>query len=801
MHNLKQIILLLSLLLLMHTMYAQNGRIQGRVVNKINNEPLPFTNLIIWGTTIGSTSDLDGNFFFTGLEPGYVRLAATSVGFEDYISEDILVTNARIVFMEIPMTEKAVQLQEVVVRANPFRKPLESPVSMQSLDISEIEKNPGGNRDISRVIQILPGVSSSASFRNDVIVRGGGASENSFYLDGVEIPNLNHFSTQGASGGPTGIINVDFIREVDYYSGAFPASKGSTLSSVFEFKQIEPNKDKMNYRATLGASDIGLSLNGPLGERSGLLLSARRSYLGFLFDVLGLPFLPTYNDFQLKYKINFNQRNELTIIGLGAIDQFKLNTGLNNPDESQRFLLGFLPVNEQWNYTIGAVYKHFRKNGFDTWVVSRNYLDNRAYKYFSNLEVDSLKTFDYVSSEAENKIRYERTSLINGYRLNTGAGLNHGRYTNQTFNRIYNNGQETIDYNSLFDILSWNVFGQVSKRFMQERLALSFGIRMDANSYSTEMSNMLEQISPRFSASYSLTEKFSLNFNTGRYYQRPPYTTMGFKDQNGKFINRENGLKYISSDHIVAGVELLPDNKSKFTIEGFYKLYRNYPFSVRDSINIASKGGDFGIFGDEEVISISKGRAYGFEVLARDKNIWGFNVIVSYTFVRSEFEDKNKMYVPSAWDNKHILNMTVLRQLLRNWDIGAKWRFVGGAPFTPYDIARSSVRPAWDVQNFPYLDYDRFNSMRTSVFHQLDVRIDKQYFLNRWSLILYLDIQNVYNFKIREQDFLTNLDPSGSPNIDPATADLPYEQQLYILRGLPNENGTFLPTIGIIVEF
>jgi hypothetical protein len=801
MHNLKQTLLLSLFILTVFSLHAQNGKIEGRVFNKINNEPLPFTNLVIWGTTIGSTSDLDGNFLFTGLNPGYVRLAATAIGFEDYISEDILVTNARTVFMEIPMTEKAVQLQEVVVKANPFRKLDESPLSMQTLDISEIEKNPGGNRDISRVIQILPGVSSSISFRNDVIVRGGGASENSFYLDGVEIPNLNHFSTQGASGGPVGIINVDFIREVDYYSGAFPASKGTTLSSVFEFKQIEPNREKMNYRLTVGASDIGLSLNGPLGERSGLLFSARRSYLGFLFDVLGLPFLPTYNDFQLKYKINFNQKNELTIIGLGAIDQFKLNTGLNNPDESQRFILGFLPVNEQWNYTIGAVYKYFRKNGFDTWVVSRNYLDNRAYKYYNNQEIDSLKTFDYVSSEAENKIRYERTSLINGYRLNVGAGLNHGTYTNQTFTRIFTDEPETIDYNSTFDIVSWNVFGQISKRYIKERLALSFGFRMDANNYSSAMSNMFDQLSPRFSASYSLSEKFSLNFNTGRYFQRPPYTTMGFKDEAGNFVNRDNGLKYINSDHIVAGVELLPDNKSKFTIEGFYKRYRNYPFSVRDSINIASKGGDFGTFGDEEVVSISRGRAYGFEVLARDKDIAGFNVIVSYTFVRSEFEDKDNNYVASAWDNKHILNLTVLRPLPRNWDIGAKWRFVGGAPFTPYDVAKSRIRPAWDVQNFPYPDYDRFNTLRTSVFHQLDVRVDKQYFFDRWSLILYLDIQNAYNFKIRQQEFLTNLDPSGSLNIDPATADLPYDEQLYILRGLPNESGSILPTIGIIVEF
>ncbi len=797
----EKIILIIFIFLVVSPAIAQKGKITGRVYDKKNNEPLPFTNIVIWGTNIGSTSDLDGNFTFTGLEPGYVRLAATSVGYEDYVSEDILVTNSKTVYIEIPMTEKTVELEEVVVKASPFRKPLESPVSMRTLDISEIEKNPGGNRDISRVIQSLPGVSSTVSFRNDVIVRGGGASENSFYLDGIEIPNLNHFSTQGASGGPVGIINVDFIREVDYYSGAFPASKGRTLSSVFEFKQIEPNKEKMNYKATLGATDLGLSLNGPITENSGLLLSVRRSYLGFLFDVIGLPFLPTYNDMQFKYKIKFDKRNELSIIGLGAIDQFELNTGIEDPDESQRYILGYLPVNEQWSYTIGAVYKHFRDNGFDTWVLSRNYLDNRAYKYLNNVETDSLKLYDYLSSEAENKFRYERNIFIRDIKINAGAGANYARYTNSTFQRIFTDTLETIDYDSKLDVFSYNVFGQISKKVLKDRLTLSLGVRMDANNYSESMSNLLDQFSPRFSASYALTERFSLNFNTGRYYQRPPYTTLGYRDNTGDLVNKDNGLKYISADHIVAGVEFLPDENSKISVEGFHKFYRNYPFSIRDSINLASKGGDFGTFGDEAVISLSKGRAYGFEVLARDKDLYGFNVILSYTFVRSEFQDKDGEYIPSAWDNKHILNLTVLKPLKKNWDIGAKWRFVGGAPFTPYDVMKSSIRPAWDVRNIPYLDYDRYNAERSGVFHQLDVRVDKQYFFDKWSLNLYIDIQNLYNFKLQQQNFLTNLDENGNPNVDPATANLPYEQQRYILRSLPNESGTVLPTLGIIVEF
>ena len=165
------------------------------------------------------------------------------------------------------LEETEINIGEVVVKASPFAKKIETPISVRIIGIDEIEKNPGGNRDISKVIQSYPGVASTPAFRNDVIVRGGGPNENRFYIDNVEIPYLNHFSTQGASGGPVGIINVDFVQSVDFLSGAFPASKGNALSSILNFTFIDGNKDKMKYRATVGASDLGLTLNGPAGKK------------------------------------------------------------------------------------------------------------------------------------------------------------------------------------------------------------------------------------------------------------------------------------------------------------------------------------------------------------------------------------------------------------------------------------------------------------------------------------------------------------------------------------------------------
>jgi hypothetical protein len=779
---------------------AQTGSIKGRVFNIKNNDPLPFTNIIISGTSIGSVSDLDGNFLFTGLKPGYIKLEASAIGFEKIMTEEILVTNSKVASLDIAMKEIAVQISGVEVTAAVFKRVEESPLSLKSLGISQIEKSPGANRDISKVIQSLPGVASSVSFRNDIIVRGGGPAENKFLLDGIEIPNLNHFATQGASGGPVGIINTDFLRDVDFYSGAFPASRGNTLSSVIDMKLIDGNPDRMVYRATLGASETAFSINGPVGDKTSVLFSVRRSYLQFLFSVIGLPFLPTFTDYTLKVKTKFNHQNELTIISIGALDKSVLNTGIKNPTEEQQYILDYLPVNNQWNYAIGANYRHYRENSYGTLIISRNMLYNEAKKYLNNNESNpDNKTIDYSSYETENKIRYEEVARTQGYKITYGAGTEFAKYSNKTFQKVFiPSGQDTvteINYSSDLNFFKWNLFSQVSKGYISDRLMLSLGVRSDANSYSSDMSNLLKQVSPRFSASYSLTQKLTINFNTGRYYQLPAYTTMGYRLPDGQLLNKTNGLRYIQADHFVAGIDYRRNDKSKITVEGFYKNYNYYPFSMRDSVSLASKGVDFGVSGDEGVIPTSKGKAWGAELYYREKISQVFDVTVSYTWVRSSFEDKHGVFIPSAWDNRNILNITALATLKRNWDIGIKWRFVGGAPYTPYDVDRSSLIEAWDAKGQGYLDYNLYNTNRLNVFHQLDLRVDKEYYFKKWSLNLYLDIQNLYNFKAQQPDVLVQeRDTNGQALINPV------DPTRYKLKYIPSESGTVLPTIGIIVE-
>ena len=794
------------LLLTGATMWAQNGVIEGRVYNAKNNEPVEFATIAIFGTSIGSISDLDGNFLFTGLEPGFVELRVTSIGFEPYVSEAIQVTNAKKVYIEIPLEEANVQLEEVVVKASPFRRDKESPVSLRRINLEEIEKSPGGNRDISKVIQSYPGVASTPVQRNDVIVRGGGPSENSFYLDGVEIPNINHFATQGASGGPVGIINADFLREVNLYTGAFPANRRNALSSVIEMYQVDGSKEQFNFRGAVGASDLALTADGPIGENTTYIASVRRSYLQFLFAALELPFLPKYNDYQFKVKSKLNDKNEISVVSLGAYDVNSLNLEADDTEE-QRYILGNLPVNNQWSYAFGVVYKHYGENGFDTWVASRNYLDNKAYKYQNNNEVDSLLLLDYESDEIENKFRYEHTSRFdNGLKLNYGGNFEYAKFFTDNFNRTFFGGESVeFNYESSLELFKWGAFAQVSQELFKKRLVLSLGVRADANNYNEHMQNLLNQLSPRFSASFMLTQDWYLNFNTGRFYQLPAYTTLGFKNPEGVAVNKQNDLKYIRSDHFVAGLEVLPDDQSKFSIEGFYKKYDNYPFSLIDSISLASKGADFGIYGSEPVKSIAEGRAYGAELLYRNRDLFGINLILSYTLVRSETKPLKESlldlgWIPTTWDNRHLLNITGTRKFDNNWQVGFKWRFVGGVPYTPYNIEASSRVLYWDLNRTEVFNFNRYNQKRFEPFHQLDIRVDKEWFLDKLTLNLYIDVQNVYDYATTGSTFLVvNRDSEGEPLIENPEAPLP--EQRYDMREVESEAGTILPTVGVIIEF
>jgi len=327
----------------------------------------------------------------------------------------------------------------------------------------------------------------------------------------------------------------------------------------------------------------------------------------------------------------------------------------------------------------------------------------------------------------------------------------------------------------------------------EQRLVLSGGVRIDGNGYNAEMKNPLNQLSPRFSARYSFAPKWSINFNTGIYYQLPTYTALGYRS-NGALVN--TNARYVRNDQVVTGVEYdWAERNSIITVEGFYKKYSNYPLSINRGISLANLGADFGVIGDEPLNYAGLGKAFGLEFLFQQKFFKGFYGILAYTFVRSEFTDVAGNYAPSSWDRRHLVSVTGGKKFKGNWEVGGRFQLSGGLPYTPDNEAASMNINSWNRLGAAVTDWSQLNSKRINTFHQLDVRVDKKWFFKKWSLDLFLDIQNIYNQVTVTKPILdVKRDGQGNPIVDPNNPNA------YIPVYLENTNGTVLPSIGLIIE-
>lgn len=776
-------------LLLSHFVVALGADIKGRVIDARTREGLPYVNVVLHEKPdIGTSTDLDGNFTISNVQVGTYRLSASYVGYRTVVTSDYIV-GPKGAFVEIELQEDATALEGVTISSTVFRKLADAPVSLRLISLQEIEKSPGANRDISRIVRSYPGVSySPAGYRNDLIVRGGSPSENRYYLDGIEIPNINHFSTQGASGGPTGIINADFIREVGFYTGSFPADKGNALSSVLDFKLKDGDMSSNKFKATLGAAEVSLTGDGHIGDKVSYLVSVRQSYLQLLFKFLGLPFLPQFTDGQFKVKSRIDNKNEITVLGLFGIDDMTLNTSITG--ESSEYLLSYLPTIKQETFTVGASYKHYGGSNIQSLSIGHSYLNNRNIKYRNNDETteDNL-TLRLKSIEQKTSLRFENKTYWGLWTWSNGADVAYSTYSNNSFNRIFLDRPVTSIYDTDLGIMSWGVFSAAVYESLSKDFTASFGFRSDGNNYSSKMINMLKTISPRVSASYRFNNNFDISASSGIYYQLPPYTALGYKDNNGTYVNKD--LDYMRVIQATIGTSYTFNQRASLTAELFYKHYDDVPLSLSDNIPLACKGNDYGVVGNEALKSSAQGRSYGVELMGKWQIPEKFTMVSSLTVYRSEYRnDRNSKYVVSAWDNQFIWNLSAIYEFPHRWSLGAKVSCIGGAPYTPYDTDKSSLIDAWDASGRPYLDYSRYNEGRLSAYAQLDVRLDKVFVFPRTRLGLYIDLQNATMSKYRQPDV-----PMSTGVVDPN------DPTRYVMKSVKQEYGTIVPTLGVSVEF
>jgi outer membrane receptor for ferrienterochelin and colicin len=760
------------------------SELRGMVKDK-NGLPVFTATAVLQNSGLGAVTDENGGFVIKNVAPGSYNVTVSFLGYRSQTQFNVIVKSVGNQPLNFVLIENADSLDEITVYSeiNQLAKPKETPLSSQTLSSTEIETYPGGNNDVVKVVQSLPGVSPSiGGFRNDLIIRGGAPNETVYFLDGVEIPNINHFSTQGSSGGPVGMLNVSFIDNVTLSSSAFNSKYDNALSGVMQFKQKSGNKRKLNGIFRLGASETAITLNGPLFKgkseesKTGIIASVRRSYLQFLFELIGLPIRPDYWDYQYKIDHKINDYNYIYLLGVGSIDDFYLD-GSGEINDNVRAALEQSPYINQRTNTIGLTWKNILKNGkgFMETTVSNNMLKNDFTRYQDNVKKQGI-LFSNNSSEIETQARYTFTYFNKNWKLNWGLNGKQVNYKNTT-----QTSSGLDNYLTDISFFKYGLFFNATRSFFKDRFDVSIGFRIDDDNYTLGKRDLLN-LSPRLALAYLLSEKWKINATVGRYYKIPPYTVLGYQ-RNGAFLNKNS--KYIQSDHYVIGLERFLGPSSSVSLEGFYKMYNNYPISLLDSVSLANKGADFEVLGNENIQSDGKGRAYGLEFFFQQKLSKRFYGVLSYTFFYSEFTGFNtNQYTPSLWDSRHLMALTGGYKLKRNWEISGRYRFAGETPYVPTDISESTI-------SYPkiVLDYNRLGEERLGTFNQFDLRVDKKWNLKKASLNLYIEVQNLLsqsspapsNYVLGRNDDGTIADPRN-------------------LIEVSSNNNTPIPTIGIVID-
>ncbi|MGB1831367.1 MAG: TonB-dependent receptor [Flavobacteriaceae bacterium] len=779
----------LFLLISAFTVAQNTGSVSGRVLDAQSQLPLGGATVLIVGTSTGVVTDAEGYFKIEEIPAQSYNIEVSYLGFETQTLYNYIIKSVGNIPLRFELEEVAENLEEVVLVQSPFKTSKETPLSTQTFSAVEIETYPGGNNDITKVVQSMPGISPSiGGFRNDIIIRGGAPNETVYYLDGVEIPNINHFSTQGSAGGPVGMVNVSFIREVTLSSSSFGAEYDNPLSGILAFEQREGDNTKFGGNFRVGASETALTLEGPLFRRNkevpsktSFLFSVRRSYLQFLFELIGLPIRPDYWDYQWKIKHEIDAYNTLNFIGIGSIDDFSVKA----PDEfdaAQQADLEQVPIIDQRSATVGLSWKRSFKNGkgFMNTVLSTNRLDNRFARYQDN----TTKTgtiFQNDSFEGETKLRFQATQFSDKWKWSAGFNIQNSDYQNNTQFIFYD-----IAYLTTLNFLKYGLFIKGTRSFLNDRMDFSWGIRSDADSFSLG-SNLLDNLSPRASLSYALDERqqWKLNASIGRYFKIPTYTMLGFQNQQGRFINQE--AAYTQSNHYVMGFEYNLGAASRFTVEGFRKDYFNYPISVIDGVSLANKGGGFEVLGNEAIISEGTGESKGIEVLFQQKLANNFYGIFAYTFFSSEFTGADGILRPSVWDSRHLISFSGGYKFNRNWELSARWRFAGKNPYVPVNLEASFAA-------YPelILDYNRLGEVQLNSFNLADIRIDKKWNFKSLSFNFYFEVQNfLAQPNPTPPEYGLSRNPDGSLITPTSLVEL----------NLNDNNNTPLPTFGLVLYF
>lgn len=703
------------------------GSIKGKIVDFETKQSLPGVNVIIKESLIGTSSNFDGEYEIPQLKIGSYSIVFSFIGYEKIVIPDIIIRSDRITYVNVELKSVMIDLQTVEVTGGYFNNTQQQQLSAVSFSFEEIRRAPGAGGDVSRIIFGLPSLAKINDTKNSLIVRGGSPVENGFFVDNIEIPNINHFPVQGSSEGPIGIINVDLIDNVNFYSGGFGSNYGNKLSSIMDIKFREGNRSTTDVQLDMSMQGFGGVFEGPINSgRGSFIISARRSYLDFILDLMNENVgLPIYSDVQGKVVYDISENDKLSLIDIFSYDQQKMNQkdaaeNHNNVFIDYKYYTNTIGIN--WRRLWGTL-------GYSNTSISHTFAKTDG-RFFQTHNAKLL--LNNLSDEHEFKLRNSNNLILSSH-VNLNFGFEYKGFSAK-YNQFYNEYQDLLgnrtealnldkQNNSFivgtFTSLEWHPFS---------KLIIRPNIRADYYS-----ANQATTISPRISATYLFNQLTSLTGSYGYYYQNIPAV---ITIQKNEFSN----LKNPKSVHAVISLNHLLSESTRLTLEAYSKEYFNFPMNPsQPSLFLFDQAVQENLFLTHSSLNDNgEARSRGIELTVQKKLAEDFYGLVAASYSKAEYRGLNNKWYKRIYDNQFTFAIEGGYKPNDSWEFSARWLFAGGAPFTPFDINASTIA------NKGIFDDERINSERLPDFHSLNIRTDKRFHFKNSTLIVYLSVWNAY---------------------------------------------------------
>ena len=701
------------------------GALAGVVLDARTRESLPGATVELVGFRQGAKADDEGRFRIDGVPAGVHALKVSMLGYGPRVLTDLVVRPGRVEPLEIGLNPSALAMSEVTVRPDYFAARAAAGSVTQEFHREEIRRAPGSAEDVNRLVQSLPSVGMGGDDqRNDIIVRGGNPMENLFLVDGHPIHNINHFGSQGSSGGPMGMVHVDFIEDVRFSPGGFDARYGDRLSSVMDIRFREGSRTKPGGEAFLSMAGMGLEAEGPLtGGKGSWLMGARRSYLELLKSQIGYSTAPVMADLSGKVALDLGAWR-LGGLLLSGVNTIKWNTREDkdqnyNVDQTQSNLAGGFSLDRHdaggrsqvWRLTVNR--ENF-DHDFSLWDGHTNHIRNKAWE----------ETWSLGHERG-------RPGLALDWRLGLGLDRAISRHRVRLSDMRSSFGDPLPD--DTLDLFheqnrAWAWLQNEWRPAPGRTLRLGLRVDHDDDTGRTDMQ-------PRTSLRQELGERWAINLALGDYAQGLP---VSWRVQSAD----SPGLRSMRSRHLQIGAEFRPRPELLLSLDAYQRRYRDLPVSeFTPAIPLADAGSYYGYSYLGRLSSEGRGLCQGVELLAQKKLSRRSYGSFSYSWSISRYRTRLGKWVAGPFDRRHMATVIAGWVPSHRWEMSLKWRIYGGLPSTPVDAAASAA--AGDTR-YRLEDYA---TERTPLYHRLDLRVDYRIQGRRLNLVQFWDIENAYDRK------------------------------------------------------